>query len=76
VITTHLNTSGYIDDGEFIHKLSEYQLAKTDCVPHYLYYSNDITAVIGGSLSPRHSIPQVADGGTASSMEGSCEYIE
>jgi len=29
-----------------------------------------------GSLSPQHTHPQVADGGTASNMEGSCEYIE
>ena len=35
-------------------------------------------AVICGSLSVRHGTarPQVADGGTASSMEVSCEYIE
>jgi len=31
-----------------------------------------------GSLSPWHGAAhhQVADGGTASNMEGSCEYIE
>ena len=29
-----------------------------------------------GSLLPRHGASQVADGGTASNMEGSCEYIE
>ena len=34
-----------------------------------------ITSVISGSLSPRHGRPQVADGGTASNMEGSCANI-
>ena len=35
-------------------------------------------AVISGSLSPQHGVlcPQVAAGGTASNMEGSCEYVE
>jgi len=34
-------------------------------------------AVISGSLSPQHGVsrPQVAAGGTASNMEGRCEYI-
>jgi len=32
--------------------------------------------VISGSLSPRKARPQVAFGGTASNVEGSCEYIE
>jgi hypothetical protein len=53
VMTAYLNTSGYIDGGEFIHKMCQYQLAKKDFVPHYLYCSNDITAVISGPLSPR-----------------------
>jgi len=60
-MTAHLNTSGYIDGGEFIHKLCEYQLAKTDCVPQYLYRSNDITAVITGSLSPRYGVSSGCD---------------
>jgi len=29
-----------------------------------------------GSVSPRHGASSVAGGGTASNMEGSCEYIE
>ena len=36
-----------------------------------------LTLGLSGSLSPRDGAwrPQVEDGGTASNMEGSCEYI-
>ena len=36
------------------------------------------SAVTSGSLAPRHGTarPQVTDVGTASNMEGSCEYIQ
>jgi len=33
-------------------------------------------SVISGSLSARHGRPRIADGGTASDMEGSCKNIE
>jgi len=36
----------------------------------------NIWTVISGCLLPRMVSPQVAGGGTASSMKGSCKYIE
>ena len=33
-------------------------------------------SVVSGSCHHGMAHPQVVDGGTASSMEGSCEYIE
>ena len=39
-------------------------------------YCGRYESVISGSLSPRHTRPQVSDGRTASNMEDSCGYIE
>ena len=41
------------------------------CVCVYIY-----TSVFVGPCHHGMARPQVADGGTASGMEGSCEYIE
>jgi len=47
-----------------------------DCVPFNLQRVMSHVSVIRGPCHIGMARPQVADGGTACKMKGSCEYIE
>jgi len=49
------------------------KLQNTESVIRYIYIC---ISVMSGSLTTQHGASLVSGGGTASNMEGSCEYIE